>query len=125
MRAGAFTLMVLAASSASQPVSEDGPGSPQDAPAVVVRSCCSDDDAELAAQQQAYEKTPASERPAEIAAFPFRINSGITVRDRMVISDPTAWSKIWLNIVAGHSPTPPLPAVDFDRETIVLAAMGQ
>ena len=56
---------------------------------------------------------------------PFSSNSGITVKDRMVVTDPTAWSKIWLNITGRVSPTPPLPAADFDRETIVIASMGQ
>jgi hypothetical protein len=88
-------------------------------------ACCGASDSAAIEEQRVYESTPEAERPPEVAIVPYRTTSGINVRDRMVVSDRTSWSKIWPNLAMGHSPAPSLPAVDFDRETIVIAAMGR
>jgi hypothetical protein len=91
----------------------------------LVFSCCGQSDSVIMAQMQRFESTPAGQRPPELALFPYRTNSGITTRERMIVTDQATWAQVWANIVKNHSPTPGPPAVDFDRETIVLAAMGQ
>lgn len=52
-------------------------------------------------------------------------NSGFTERERLVISDTAAWTSAWQRIWSQHSPQPELPTVDFEREVVLLASMGQ
>ena len=50
--------------------------------------------------------------------------SGLTEAHRAVIRNPGEWPGIWEALHAGQSPVPPLPAIDFDREMVVVAALG-
>ena len=50
--------------------------------------------------------------------------SSIGDRLRLVIRDSDAWREIWKRIHEPISELPPLPAVDFSHEMIVVAAMG-
>jgi hypothetical protein len=95
------------------------PGSP-----ALIAACCGSDDESIMEQMRRYEATPERERPPELAMLPYRMTSGITRRDRIVIEDGAAWARIWPEIVGSHSPKPPLPFVDFEREAIVVASMG-
>jgi hypothetical protein len=96
----------------------------QDSP-VLIAACCGSDDASIMVQMRRYEATPESQRPAELAIFPYRMTSGITRRDRIVIEDAVAWARVWPELVGSHSPVPPLPTVDFEHEAIVIASMGR
>jgi hypothetical protein len=60
----------------------------------------------------------------EAAAY-FRYNSGLSSPAREVVRDEGAWSALWARMVAGHHPFPPAPAVDFGREMLLVAALGQ
>jgi hypothetical protein len=91
----------------------------------LVFSCCGQSDSVIMAQMKRFDSTPPAQRPPELALFPYRSNSGITTRERLVVTDQARWAQVWADIVRNHSPTPPVPVVDFDRETIVVAAMGQ
>ncbi len=42
----------------------------------------------------------------------------------LVIRDEASWENLWGQMNANVSPAPPLPAVDFNRELVVLAATG-
>jgi hypothetical protein len=55
----------------------------------------------------------------------FRLNGGITERGRFVIRDRDALDKLWQQLHRAGSDKPPLPGVDFSREMIIVAAMGQ
>lgn len=55
---------------------------------------------------------------------PFRFHGGITTRERAVIRDQAEWSRVWSELVSVIAPTPPVPAVDFERDMLVVAAMG-
>ncbi len=44
---------------------------------------------------------------------------------RVVIRDAAEWGRYWAGIVDQISPTPPVPAVDFARQFVVAASMGQ
>lgn len=41
------------------------------------------------------------------------------------IRDEESWQALWQRMMASHSPTPPRPAVNFDREMLLGAFMGQ
>jgi hypothetical protein len=53
------------------------------------------------------------------------LNGGIKERVRLVIRDRDEFDKFWKQIYRLGSDKPPLPEVDFSREMIVVAAMGQ
>jgi hypothetical protein len=50
--------------------------------------------------------------------------SGIHTQRRQVIQDAATWAAAWDEIFSGQSPEPELAPVDFSKETVVLAAMG-
>jgi len=50
--------------------------------------------------------------------------SGIASERRLLVRDAEAWASLWAEIHRNLSPTPPLPAVDFEREMVVAAALG-
>lgn len=50
--------------------------------------------------------------------------SGIHAQRRQVIQDAATWAAAWHEIFAGQLPEPALSPVDFSKETVVLAAMG-
>jgi hypothetical protein len=53
------------------------------------------------------------------------LNGGINERVRLVIRDTDEFDKLWKQIYRLASGKPPLPEVDFSREMIIVAAMGQ
>jgi hypothetical protein len=55
--------------------------------------------------------------------FP-RYNSGISEQARLVVTSRAEWELAWRRVWHGHSPVPAAPAVDFDREVVLVAAMG-
>jgi hypothetical protein len=123
MRARILIAVALVGCSKNDPApGASGPSAP-DAPLVV--SCCADSDSLIMAQMRLYESTPEAQRTPELAIFPYRMTSGITRRDRIVVRDAAGWRTLWPELLGSHSPVPPVPAADFGRETIVVASMGQ
>lgn len=119
-------LVALMAGAACQPAPSADPEPVRPgAGEALVHSCCPFDDAAIMEVMRRYEATAESARTPELALVPYRMTSGITRRDRIVIRDAAEWARVWPEVVGSHSPKPPLPAVDFARETIVLASMGQ
>lgn len=51
--------------------------------------------------------------------------SGIRTQREEVIAQQARWQLVWDEIMSTRSPKPPLPAVDFDRDVVILAAMGE
>lgn len=43
---------------------------------------------------------------------------------RIIVRDSTSWRSAWNTINSGMVPQPQLPVVDFQREAVVVAAMG-
>lgn len=123
MRRVGILLVLLASAGCTIAKSPGDAASPP--PRTIMAACCGASDSAAIEEQRRYESMAGAERPPEVAVVPYRTTSGVTVRDRMVVSDPTSWSKVWLNVVMSHSPTPPVPPANFDRETIVIVAMGQ
>jgi len=50
--------------------------------------------------------------------------TGIPDRRRLVITSTAAWEQFWVQAVANRSPQPPVPAVDFSGNVVIVAAMG-
>ena len=87
-------------------------------------SCCPDTDSGVIALMPRYENTPERERLVELAVFPYRIWSGLTDRERLVVRDSAAWARLWPRIVGSHRPAARVPAVDFSEEMLLVASMG-
>jgi len=51
--------------------------------------------------------------------------SGIEDRRRQVIRTEAEWTAFWQQFHAGHVPAPAAPQVDFTRNLVVVASMGQ
>lgn len=52
-------------------------------------------------------------------------NSGLREPQRTVVRDEAAWRALWSAIWRGTSPEPALPPIDFAREMVVVAALGE
>lgn len=63
---------------------------------------------------------------ARLRAEPFSLTytSGLTDSARVVVRDARAWEATWRDVWRGHAPVPTLPAIDFQREMVVVAALG-
>jgi len=51
-------------------------------------------------------------------------STGIADRRRLVITSAPAWEQFWVQAMANVSPQPPVPAVDFGGNVVIVAAMG-
>jgi hypothetical protein len=79
----------------------------------------------------------AASPPGDVAAFGSRVSmdptvvltheyySGLGNEALSVITDSAAWASVWTQLYIGLQPQPPLPAVDFRTERVLLAALGQ
>jgi PrcB C-terminal len=56
--------------------------------------------------------------------YSFTFYSGFDKPSRLVVRDVVTWQAVWRQIYLRESPVPPLPAIDFSREMIVVAALG-
>lgn len=50
--------------------------------------------------------------------------SGFEQSARIVVEDAEQWAQVWSRLRGSQRPVPPLPAVDFSQEVVVVAAMG-
>lgn len=51
--------------------------------------------------------------------------SGFGEPARIVVDDAAQWAEVWDRLWNDQAPAPPLPAVDFQREVVIVAAMGR
>jgi PrcB C-terminal len=51
--------------------------------------------------------------------------SGVRRPLRAVVRDSASWQQTWAEIWQGHSPVPALPSVDFQREMVIVVALGE
>jgi hypothetical protein len=58
----------------------------------------------------------------EVAQY---LYTGIRDRRRLFIDDAASWTALWAEVTAPYQPPPPLPAIDFNTESVIVAAMGQ
>jgi len=58
------------------------------------------------------------------AAVAHEYYSGLGDATHLVIADQATWAAIWAQLYTGLQPKPPLPAIDFRTERVLLAALG-
>lgn len=57
--------------------------------------------------------------------YPLTFSSGLREPARTVVRDAALWEATWAAIWSRHEPEPARPAIDFDREMVVVAALGE
>ena len=55
----------------------------------------------------------------------FSTYSGLDDSLRSVVRDPATWTKLWQRMQRPFFPRPAVPAVDFTRDMVIVAALGQ
>jgi hypothetical protein len=50
--------------------------------------------------------------------------SGVKDRRRLVVRDAARWAELWNELTALQQPRPPVPVIDFSKETVIFASMG-
>jgi hypothetical protein len=71
------------------------------------------------------EQTPVTVTRLGPEGASFTYYSGVRDAQRLVVRDQTAWQQTWTTIWSRTSPVPALPAADFDREMLIVAALGE
>jgi PrcB C-terminal len=51
--------------------------------------------------------------------------SGYREPKHLVVRDSGTWAEVWKQLWTWQSPEPDLPAIDFDREMVLVAALGE
>jgi hypothetical protein len=66
-------------------------------------------------------------RSGLVSAPPTGRYSGVCAypEERTVIRTPEDWRQTWSELFACTSPAPPVPSIDFEREMVLLAALGE
>jgi len=59
--------------------------------------------------------------PDEVAQY---LYSGVDDRRRLFIKDAAAWTTLWEEVTSHVQPPPPVPAIDFGAEAVIVASMG-
>lgn len=57
--------------------------------------------------------------------YSFASYSGLRQATQVVVRDDVTWQAVWAAIAGSANPTPQRPSVDFQREMIVVAALGE
>lgn len=73
----------------------------------------------------ACESSPTAPRqPVTVTRLAFSSISGFDDPQRLVVRSGAEWQGVWATLHRRTNPVPPLPAIDFDREMVVVAAAG-
>ncbi len=57
--------------------------------------------------------------------FEARPGFGLPTPEQAIIADESSWKAFWIAAHASQSAAPPLPAVNFSREVVLVASMGR
>lgn len=60
-----------------------------------------------------------------LRAFPASTSGGLRAEARTVVRDGKAWEELWQRANAHLAPVPKAPAVDFGKEMVAVAALGE
>jgi hypothetical protein len=52
------------------------------------------------------------------------MTSGLAGKERIIVRDSASWRSLWPRIVGTHSPVPPVPAVNFTDEMLLVVSTG-
>lgn len=66
-----------------------------------------------------------SARPDPAATLIHEYWSGFRTASRFLVTDDVSWHVAWQRAYSTITPVPPLPAVDFLREVVLVAALGE
>lgn len=66
---------------------------------------------------------PQSRFAEEIVSY-YQFSSGINAERHVAIRSQSEWEEQWLRLTARHGSRPAAPQVDFSREMLLMAAMG-
>jgi hypothetical protein len=79
----------------------------------------------LAAHTAAAQGAPVYLAAQDSAAHVYRSGiSGFADATRLVVRDSAAWQGVWATLHVGAVHVPPLPPIDFQREIVIVAALG-
>jgi hypothetical protein len=81
--------------------------------------------AETPAEQPQPEKADSKPAPIELRALTKKNFSGIRTPMHLVITNQEAWEEVWALHASAQKPVPPAPQVDFSKEVVLLASLGQ
>lgn len=62
--------------------------------------------------------------PDAAATLAYEYYSGFGQPVRLAVADTSTWENVWAQLYRGRQPQPPLPAVDFKVERVVVASLG-
>lgn len=79
--------------------------------------------AEVAAEGSATDAITLTRLRAE--PYSLTYSSGLRAPELLVVRDANAWRQTWTRIWDSTNPTPALPDVDFAREIVIVAALGE
>lgn len=51
--------------------------------------------------------------------------SGMRTAGAQIVSRPEPWMAMWDSIVLGQTPKPPMPAIDFEKNILIVATLGE
>jgi hypothetical protein len=73
---------------------------------------------------------PGGDQPLALARLQpgsgsFAYYTALRESQRLIVRDQAQWQDVWTAIWRTHTATPPLPAIDFTREMVVVAALGE
>jgi hypothetical protein len=69
--------------------------------------------------------TPVPVNRLRAEPYSFADNSGMRESERLVVRDETTWRTVWAAIWRNSTTVPEVPSIDFAREMLVVAALGQ
>lgn len=100
-------------------------------PVCLLLGCCTGMSSEAAGDQRPPPSAPAEEGPLKVTRFneaiaqSFRYNTDLKQPMNVVVHNEREWRDLWSRIWKRQRAIPPLPTVDFSREMLVVAAMGE
>lgn len=78
------------------------------------------------------DRAPGRGEPAERPLFQLKVrqefkgqHSGFRKAAHLVVKDAKEWQRLWALCTANQEPKPPLPRVDFTKEMVLAALMGE
>lgn len=88
--------------------------------AVLALAGCVDEERPVAGPDAPIDLTRITPNAPSIAYY-----SGLAEPERLVIGDPSTFALVWNRAFGGGAGSPPPPDVDFQRERVIVAALGQ
>jgi hypothetical protein len=93
---------------------------------VLMLAACNDGYESPTAPDDSDSNPPGSGQPVAFSLVYADLYSGVRAPRQEVVVQPARWQAVWDEIMSdGRSPKPPIPSVDFDRNVLIVAALGE